>query len=456
MKICLVTAFPPSQQALNEYGFHMAREIQQIAGIELTVLADEHPSAESELVGFSVVRCWSFNQSGNVQRVLKSIRQVQPDIVWFNLGFASFGDKPLPAFLGITLPALSRLAGFDTHVTLHQLMETVDLKDARVRFPSLYRVGGYLATQMLLCANSVSVLLPAYRKILRDKYRRGDVFVRRHGTLWGRPEYPDFSLRGQPNQKILAFGKWGTYKRLELMVEAFENISRKVPNAELVIAGTDHPKAAGYVKSIQERCGGHPKIDFIGYVAEREIPALFQSASVVVMPYSSSAGSSGIAHLASAYGVPIVASDIADCRQLMTEEGLAIDFYEPGNLQSLADTLVALLQDPERQREMALQNASAALRMSMPEILRQYVRSFDLQHQVGQLKRFSTVRKLPRWFPMRSWLVRKSTRNVVQPLFSHNEPSNGQQTRNTSSGSKEQRETGIISEVATGFSKTSE
>ena len=42
MKICLVTAFPPSRDALNEYGFHIAGELCRIPGISLTVLGDEH------------------------------------------------------------------------------------------------------------------------------------------------------------------------------------------------------------------------------------------------------------------------------------------------------------------------------------------------------------------------------------------------------------------------------
>ena len=40
MKICLVTAFPPSRRGLNEYGYHLAKELQQDLLISLTVLAD--------------------------------------------------------------------------------------------------------------------------------------------------------------------------------------------------------------------------------------------------------------------------------------------------------------------------------------------------------------------------------------------------------------------------------
>jgi len=407
MRICLVSAFPPSQQALNEYGFHLARELQQVPGLSLTVLGDDLPRGVSELSDYSVIRCWSFNSLSNPWRLLRALREVQPDAVWFNLGFASFGDKPIPAFLGIVMPAMIRVQGFDTHVTLHQLMETVDLKDAGVRSPVLYKVGGFVATRVLLSANSVSVLLPAYRNILREKYKRGAVYVRRHGTLWGKPEYPDFSQRGNPVHRILAFGKWGTYKRLEMMLEAFELLCQQMPNVELLIAGTDHPKAAGYLKSIERKCS-QQKVKFIGYVAEKSIPELFQSATIVAMPYTSSAGSSGVAHLACAYGVPIVASDIPDCHQLVDEEGLAIEFYGQGDAQSLADALLNILENRARQRQMALQNHSAALRMSMPEIIRQYVRTFDLQNRIGALRTISRVRKLPRWLPMRSWVARRA------------------------------------------------
>jgi glycosyltransferase involved in cell wall biosynthesis len=416
MKICLVTAFPPSREALNEYGFHIARELQVIPELDVTIMADDYPGDEPELEGFSVVRCWRFNSLQNPARLLRAIRKVQPDVVWFNLGFASFGGKPLPAFVGIGTPALVRMAGFYTHITLHQLMETVDLKDAGIRFPRIYKSAGFLATQLVLFANSVSVLLPAYRSIIREKYRRGSVYVRQHGILSGRPEYPDFAKRGNPVHRILALGKWGTYKRLEPLLEAFETVCAKVPNVELVIAGTDHPKAPGYLASVEAACGTRPKIRFAGYIGEDKIGELFQSTSIAVMPYTSSAGSSGVAHLACAYGVPIVASDIQDFRQLANEEGLAIQFFETGNVESLANSLIEVLENPERQPEMAIQNFSAALRMSMPEVIRQYLRTFDLQRHMDLLLSVARVRRLPRWFPLRKRMMRAATRRRLSQL----------------------------------------
>jgi glycosyltransferase involved in cell wall biosynthesis len=414
MKICLVTSFPPSRDALNEYGFHIASELRRLPEIELTILGDDYSSQQAELDGFNVVRCWKFNSLRNPWRLLEAIGRERPDVVWFNLGFASFGGNAIAAFTGITIPLFARLKGPYTHVTLHQLMETVDLKDAGVRFPSLYRAGGFIATQILLFADSVSVTMPAYRNVLVEKYGRGSVYVRRHGSFASRPEYPDFAQRGNPEHRILAFGKWGTYKRLEPILQAFDMVIKEVPQARLVIAGTDHPKTPGYLRSIQQKIGTRTDIHFAGYVEEEDIPQLFQRSTLTVLPYTSSAGSSGIAHLACTYGVPIISSDIADCKRLAEEEGLAIDFFPAGDVSQLARHVVDLLQHRDRQVEMALQNMSAALRMSMPEIIREYLRTFELRKELEDMRSLSSVRKLPRWLPMRDALVRRSTRKVFR------------------------------------------
>lgn len=414
MRICLVTSFPPSRDALNEYGFHIAGELSRIPGISLTILGDEYSPQQSELDGFSVVRCWKFNSLRNPWRLLKAIWRERPDVVWFNLGFASFGGRPLPAFAGIAIPFFARLSGSYTHVTLHQLMETVDLKDAGIRFPILYKAGGFVATQMVLFANSVSVMLPAYRSVLVEKYGRGAVYVRRHGIFSSRPEYPDFSQRGNPEHRVLAFGKWGTYKRLEPLLEAFQSVVQQVPEARLIIGGTDHPKTPGYLASIQKKYGARKEISFVGYVAEYDIAQLLQRSSVAVLPYTSSAGSSGIAHLACTYGVPMVASDIPDFRRVADEEGLAIDFFPVGDVGELSRHLVALLRDRDRQIEMSLQNVSAAMRMSMPEIVRQYLRTFELRQDLETMRSLTWLRRLPPWFPMRKALVRSRTKRILR------------------------------------------
>jgi glycosyltransferase involved in cell wall biosynthesis len=413
MKICLVTTFPPSQGGLSEYGLHIAEQLRSDPFLSLTILADKISPAQPELDGFSVQRCWSFDDPASSVHLLRALRKLKPDVVWFNLLFSTFGRNPLIAFSGLLTPLLARLSGRYTHVTLHHLMDTVDLEDAGVRHKRTYRLAGALATRMLLLSNSVSVLMPGYRKILQDRYGRDNVHLRSHGVLTTRPEYPDFSRRGNPEQRILAFGKWGTYKRLELLIQAFQLVAEALPNARLVVAGGNHPSAAGYVESMKETWRGNSKIEFTGYVDEDRLADIFQSSSVTVMPYSSSTGCSGVAHLASAYGVPIISSDLLDFRQMAEGEDLAIEFYEPGNAQELAGCLIRFLTDPEKQKAMAVQNFSAALRMTMPTIVQKYLRHFELEQRAEALRHVTRFRKLPRWMPSKAPLLRLMTRNSL-------------------------------------------
>ena len=395
MKICLVATFPPSGRQLNEYAFHLARELQRNPDVQLTILADELTSYEfatdadghtlkpedcSGLDGFHVIRCWKFGSAMTPFRVLKTIRRLKPDVVWFNLVFSSFAtpENPVAAFAGLFTPALARATGFFTHITLHHIMEHVDFAAAGVRRERLLRMGADVATRALLKAHSVSVLLSPYRRTLIAKYAARNVLLGTHGAFATAPTPPDYSQRGNPDLRILAIGHWGTYKRLETLMEAFAAVLKKVPNARLIVAGANHHTRAGYWESIREAQPGHLPIEFRGYVPEEDIPELFRSTSIVVMPYDSATGSSGPAHQACEYGIPIVCADIPEFREMVADEGMAALFYKRGDAGELADRLAAILESPELQMQMAEHNYAAGLQMNMGAVVRGYLRWFEL------------------------------------------------------------------------------
>lgn len=378
MRVCLVTTFPPSRHHLSEYGFHLADELRR-QNIDLTILGDiyapercNHP----ELPGFEVRRCWRVGTVGNALRILTAVREIQPDIVWFNLVYSTFGTNPIAAFAGLCIPELVRAAGFKTHVTLHHLMDLCDLRHADISFPRVYRAAGSIATRLLLRADSVSVLLERYKRMLQEKYRNTNIGVRPHGTL-GTPQPPDLPLRPPIEFRMLAFGKWGRYKRLEAPLDALPAVLSAVPNASLLIAGCDHPNRPGYLAALKEKWGTHPQIKFLGYLDEDRLDEVFRTAHVAVMPYLSSGGPSGVAHIAARFGLPIIAAEVDDFLRLAEEEGLAIDTYQPGNSDDLATRLIALARDPARQARMAEQNYQVAVQSTMPRIVASYVAEFE-------------------------------------------------------------------------------
>ncbi|HKF50422.1 MAG TPA: glycosyltransferase [Terracidiphilus sp.] len=408
MRICLVGTFPPSGRQLNEYAFHIARELRRHEDIELTILSDELTDCafatdehgtplniheQLELPGFNVVRCWKFGGLSNPWRLLKSIRKIDPDVVWFNLVFSSFAtpDLPVAAFAGLSTPALVRAAGYFTHITLHHILEHVDFAAAGVKREKLFRIGTELATRALLKANSVSVLLPGYHHTLMSKYGARNVLLGTHGTFASVATPPDFRKRGNPHKRILAIGHWGTYKRLETLMDAFPKVLERIPEARLIVAGANHHTRAGYWESIREAQPEHLPIEFRGYVPEDDIPELFESTSVLVLPYDSATGSSGPAHQACEYGVPIVSADLPDFRGMAADEDMAIRFYERGNADDLADQLIAILESPELERRMAEHNSSAGVEMTMTNVVNNYLRWFRLNTCKRKIRRAAMI-----------------------------------------------------------------
>ena len=420
MKICLVTAFPPSGRQLNEYGYHLARELQNNPSVSLTILADKltsyewatdatgsqlHAEQQQELKGFRVIRCWESNNVAAALQLAKAVRRLKPDVVWFNLVYSTFGtpSHPISAFAGLCAPALTRAMGYFTHVTLHHILEHVDFADAGVKQERAYRIGSHVATRTLLAANSISVLLSGYRRTLVQKYAAENVLLGTHGTFATCPSPPAFNERGNPDQRILAIGHWGTYKRLETLMEAFPLVLRRIPSARLIIAGANHHTKPGYWESIRDQYGSHPRIEFRGYVPEDGLPSLFRGSSILVLPYDSATGSSGPAHLACEYGVPIVSADIRDFRDMAADEDMAISFYKTGDPRDLAAQLIGLLESPQEQRQAAEQNYAAAIRMTMPNVVQNYLRWFELK-SVRHGTRGSGSRSLSRRWRGRSTL----------------------------------------------------
>jgi glycosyltransferase involved in cell wall biosynthesis len=377
-RIALVTAFPPGRGDLAEYGFQLARTLRDSFGIKPVIYADQSPCIEHELPGFEVVRCWQFNSAASFARLVREILRQDFDAVWFNIGLSTMGNKPHSAMIASALPCILRACGINTHITLHAFSENVDFNDAAVPFPAVYRLGARAATRLLLAANGVHVLLPSFRDRLVQLFgpNCGTIFVHPHGVF----EFEGGAGQETPRVKarILAFGSWGTYKKLEPLLEAFEFVKQQSPEAELVVAGGDHPQAKGYLQSCATRYAHEPRIKFLGYVPENEVAALFRSSSVTVMPYSSCAGSSGVAHLACEYGVPILASDVPDLRELAQYENLRFEFYGAPSGHELPEALARLIHDDTLRKSIAEHNREAVRSLSLREVVGSYLRSFAL------------------------------------------------------------------------------
>lgn len=386
MRIALVTTHPPGTGSLNEYAYHFVRYLRQKPEVsELFLLVDELPDGRSYEVEDTAsqpdapvhfVPCWRFGTWSNAPRILSTVRRVKPDAVLFNLQFATFGDGKVSAALGLSAPALVRASGFPTIVLLHNIMETVDLGSAGFAdsqlMERLIRLFGTFATWLILRADWVALTIPKYVEILEEKYHAQNVLLAPHGSFHEVP-VPSFQLPPGPLQ-IMTFGKFGTYKKVEILVEAFKLLQQgERPPLELVIAGSNSPNAPNYLEDVARKYANVPNLRFTGYVAEEDVPRIFREAAVVVFPYTSTTGSSGVLHQAGDYGKAAVLPRLGDFAELIAEEGYAGEFFEPEDANSLADAIARVIEDPEHRRELGTQNYMAAQGLPIAEVVDWYL-----------------------------------------------------------------------------------
>ncbi len=374
MRIGFVTAFPPGHNSLNEYGLHFARALSANEEVDEVVLfADRTPSGPPTTVpGVAASQVWEFNRLTNVATISRAVRAADVDAVLFNLQFATFGDTKLAGGLGLLTPAVTRRLGVPTGVVLHNIVENVDLQDAGfARSGAMERVmnaGGTLLTRAMLQADYVALTIPRYVELIRRRYGVENAILAPHGSF-EEPAVPSFELPPGRRQ-LLAFGKWGTYKKVDVLFEAYRLLlDRGYDDLELVIAGSDSNNAVGYLDDTKDRYGDLPNVRFTGYVAEEDVPGLFSEAAVVVFPYTSTTGSSGVLHQAGTYGRAAVLPEIGDFVEVIEEEGFRGQYFIPDDPASLADAIVEVIDDPICRVEMGRCNFTASAGIALADVV---------------------------------------------------------------------------------------
>jgi glycosyltransferase involved in cell wall biosynthesis len=387
MKIAIVSPYPPSQTTLNEYGYHLVKHFNDHSNVdEIVVLTDKLENGEKYLENNSgskirIEEAWEFNSFKNIFSIRKSLKKHQPDVVLYNIQFLSFGDKKIPATLGLLSPLISRLSGIPSVTLLHNIIETVDLKKAGITdnklFKFFFKIIGTILTKIILQSNIVALTIPKYVDILIKKYNARNVIHMPHGTF-EILEKPIFHETLQSPKSVMTFGKFGTYKKVEMLIEAIQivrtRLGEKVP---LVIAGTDNPNVKGYLQEVQSKYNNVEDLEFTGYVQEEEVPNIFKESSVVVFPYTSTTGSSGVLHQAGSYGKAAVLPLLGDLKELVEEEGYAGSYFDPYDVNSLAEAIFQVLKSDEIRVKLEKQNYLAASALSMSKITQDYVEIFN-------------------------------------------------------------------------------
>lgn len=134
-------------------------------------------------------------------------------------------------------------------------------------------------------------------------------------------------LKIDPNKKtILFFGFIRTYKGLDVLIEAFNDLG---DGYQLVIAGEVYGNFKVYDNLIQQAKNKENIYLFTDYIEDSKVSNFFSVADVCVLPYKS-ATQSGITAISFHFDLPIIATDVGGLKE-------TIKHGETGLIASKAD-----------------------------------------------------------------------------------------------------------------------
>ena len=384
--LAIVSPYPPSKGTLNEYAFHLIEQFKLKTAIkEIHIITDILPDnntypSEGRSEHIYIHPVWLFNKPNIAIKIKETVSAIKPDVVLYNLQFLSFGDNKISATLGLLSPLMTKWSGIPSMVLLHNIIETVDYSSAGITnnpvMTWLYNMIGKQITKLILSANLVGVTIPKYVHILESKYGCKNVALLPHGSFKSK-NTPNFDHNPEV-RNILTFGKFGTYKKVENLIEAMIKVRQEVPfQIELTIAGTDNPNVKGYLKDVADKYKDCKGLHFTGYVEEEDVPRLFSSSTIVAFDYTSTTGSSGVLHQAGSYGKSVMLPNIGDLKELITEEGYAGAYFTPNSIEEMARAMKKLLIDDQHRIELAKQNYVAANGLPISDIADWYVMHFN-------------------------------------------------------------------------------
>jgi len=195
---------------------------------------------------------------------------------------------------------------------------------------------------MVRLADAVIVVSRALGDYYRENYGLETFFVP-NGVYPPERRSPNglrqFGL--EPDSYLLFMARLTPEKGAHFLVDAFKRVES---DAKLVIAGTYQAGERWYYEKLKSLAGDDPRIVFPGWVAGEAKDALLQHSLAFVQPSTLEGLSIGLLEAAAA-GVPCVASDIPENREILEFDGERFGiFFKSGDVEDLRRVIENLLR----------------------------------------------------------------------------------------------------------------
>ncbi|HIP33170.1 MAG TPA: glycosyltransferase family 1 protein [Bacteroidia bacterium] len=216
-------------------------------------------------------------------------------------------------------------------------------------------------------AEKIITLSPEAKNKIIDWGYKGEVLV--ETTVVASTLIENFSIEEKLLRKksiekiqILFLARMEKEKGIFELIDAFQELSLKIPNLELILAG----KGTAY-DAVVKYVGTSENIKFVGHIEGEAKAAIFRESDIYCLP-SYSEGLPVSVLEAMAFGLPIVTTSVGGLKYFF-KEGKMGYFCMPKERKSLKNALEALILNPNTMLEMAHFNFEYAQKHLMSDAI---------------------------------------------------------------------------------------
>lgn len=147
--------------------------------------------------------------------------------------------------------------------------------------------------------------------------------------------------------RIIHVGRLVKWKRVDLLISAFEKVLKSIPNCELVIVGNG-PEKASLIQQATE-AGLSDSVIFTGGIYDPLILGQYMYESTVYVL----AGMGGLSiNDAMGYSLPIICSVCDGTEKDLVTDGVNGFFFKEGDVDDLAKKIILVLSNPDKAKKM--------------------------------------------------------------------------------------------------------
>ena len=276
-----------------------------------------------------LIESYKYDNLKSILNLLK-IRKKNYDKIIFNLLPTGFGKSSLSNFAGLSLPIILKDIFGDNRVEViyHNSVFTNDIK--KLGYNSLFdRFRAFILSHVertIFRSIQTFVFLQLYKDRIGIKIKSNKVSVLKGNYLEAittvyindAQKITHLSRKSKSDiPTILMHGSWGPQKNLELGLSSLRELKEEGIRFNLIISGGINHHFPEYEVEFKHLISSYSDIinKYLGIVDEGKIMDIFLEADLIILPYNTPGGHSGVLEQAIFFEVPTVAIDFPEYRE---------------------------------------------------------------------------------------------------------------------------------------------